>query len=497
MRAVLLALALVALGAPSATLGAEGDGSVARWEALRAEAVERLEALAAWALDAKLFSSRAETLETLLLFEPEHAAARKALHYKKDRQGWTRDPKYKPVKNQSALGKEYEARRTALGAWVVSQAGPAIEAARREAPRARSGWVASVLALAPDSAVARGWNDELLDPAASAAPRWILQETLAARARRPALKQTGAEAVKGAPVAKDGLPEDVDKPGGVTWPRIVQSPRVRVLGFPAAEELRETARHVEAAWPVYEAALGRTGVTLEEKLSYGRGLTLYVFDAPADAEPWLAAQPGVTERFAEFSKPLVGTFLPGRTAHCVKSVGPELRREAAPRQVVADLLRHGLGLHKRQAWLAEALIIYLTWQIVGTRHIYSVTDPPERYAQKQDGRPDPTARMSDASADWLELARELLEGPGTPDPYLLPGRDFNQITKPDVLYGYAVAAYAVEGLGERTWPFLAALAADRGTDLDAVCIEVLGHDMRTLEARVRRWLAETLPLTPR
>jgi hypothetical protein len=492
------------MGATAPVTHAEDESVATRWQSLVSEATERLRTLAAWCKDRTLYTCRAEALEALLLLSPEDAEARKTLQYVRDaRGGWRRDPKYRPVRNQAKGADEFEARRKELRAWFAEAAVPLLEEAATDARRQRAGWLTAALALAPDSEPLRTLNEEVRDPAApvavggaggagAEAARWLLAESLRARTRREALRKTGRDAVANAPAPKVGTVEDVDRPGGLEWPTVLRSERVRVLGFAPREELELVTRHIEAVWPVFEAAMGKSpGDDSTETGRYGRGRTLYVFVDAIVAMDWLAEQPKVDKRYIEFVTPLVGNPVPGRAADMVKSQVPELRLESPPRLAVSRSIKRATELTKRQAWIYEGLNIYLTSLVTGTRLIYSVNDVEARYAENRPPIPDHVRRMQDPDADWLELALAMFESPEKPDLFLLPGKDFNQLTRPEVLYAYAVTAWAIEGHAAKALDFFRALAAEGGTDLDAVCFATFGYDARTLEARVHRWLRET------
>ena len=474
-----------------------------RWGALRAEAALRLHALARWCEGAKLFACREEVYEGLLRLDADDAVARKWLRYARSADGrWTRDPSYRRPRNLERGEKDFLARRAEVGAWFAATAAPVLSDAKAAGEfRVRAEVVSVGLGVDPESVVLRGWNEEVRDEGARAkggkAPPWILLETLRARDRRPALRRAAAEAVEAVPAPAPGTLEEADRRGNVEWPSVFQSEHARVLGVPPVEEMVRTVRHVEAAWPLFREAFGRQPGTPADEARYGRGLCLYVFDSPVAAALFLEAQPEVTPRFLEFVAPLVATWIPKRAAVVVKATIPEIRLEAAPRQVLGWMVAGMFGLDRRRAWISEGLLIYLTWQITGTRRLSSANDVEQRYAEGDRPIPEYQARLAEDGADWYALGRLLLESPDKPDPFLMLGKDFNQLTKLEVLYAWCIAAWLVEGRPSQAATVFTALGGEGGNDLDAVGLEQLGFDARTLEERVHRWLVETADVPAR
>ncbi|MDJ0975404.1 MAG: hypothetical protein QNJ98_13145 [Planctomycetota bacterium] len=493
MARVLPLLLLALLTVDVRAVQAEEGSLKSRWAAVRSETVERLHALAKWSGKAKLFRARAEVYEGILRFDPDDKTARKRLKYVKGKDGaWVRKANYKPPKNLSKAKPEFLTKRAELGAWFAEEVAPLVEEAEAEGDlRVRAAIVAGAIGVDPERATFRTWNREVKDGKIG----WVLAETESARTRRAGIQETAAKAVKAVEAPEAGAGDKDDKVGGVEWTSILEGKRVRVLGIVEGEETEQILRNLEACWPVFRYALDRTAPTYRPRGRYVRaGWTAYVFDDVDAANAFYAAQPGVTERDKEFTKRLVGTWIPKRTAALVKSPIPATRIEATSKQLLGAINNHVLGLGRKRAWAAEGLTLYLNYQIVGTRAIYSVNDVETEYAEGGKPIPEYTKRMLEPGVSWLELGRLLIDSPDKPDIHLMSGKDFNTLTRAEMLYGYCVAAYVIEGWPKKAAEFFQTVSGDFGTDMDRVCLETFGMDAKAFEQRLRRWLEETKDL---
>lgn len=488
---LLLVLALALAHAPRAT--ADDGPLAARWAAVRDQAVERLHGLATWCGKVKLFGARAAVYEGLLRFDPDDATARKRLRYVKGEDGaWVRKARYKPPRNLSKAQPDFLAKRAELGAWFAGE----IEALMEEAEaagelRLRAAMIAGALGVDPEREAFRDWNHEVRGGERG----WILRETESARTRRPGIRQTAADAVEAVEAPETGSGSKADRIGGVEWAAILEGERVRVLGTIEAAEAEQILRNLEACWPVFRYAVDRAAPTYRPQGRYRQaGWTAYVFDDVEAGNAFYAAQPGVTERNKAFTEALVGTWIPQRTAALVKSPVAATRVEATSKQLLGAINNHVLGLGRKRAWAAEGLTLYLNYQIVGTRMIYSVNDVKTEYAEADKPIPEYTKRMLEPGARWLDLGRLLIDSPDKPDIHLMSGKDFNTLTRAEMLYGYCIAAYVVEGWPDKAAAFFQTVSGESGTDIDRVCLETFGRDAKAMERRLRRWLEETKDL---
>ena len=493
----LLLLVLLAALVPGTASAEEDEAPRARWQGVRVEAVERLHALATWCASARLFAARAETYERVLAFDPDDEVARKWLRYERAADGtWNRRSHYTPPRDLSRSRDRYEERHAALGAWLAEEALAVVAAAGEAHDVAlRSRILAVATQVAPEAADLRRENGEILVESPDAS-RWILVESRIARERRRDLLRAAKDAVAAVPDPQPGTPGTGDDAGVVPWGRILQGEQVRVLGLPDEVEMRTQYRYCEACWPVFRAALHVDPPTWSTPGSYARGVSVYVFDDVRRGNAFLDRQPDVPERYRAFAERLAALWIPGRPAVLIKSDNAQARLEAGPKQILGGMSATVLDIRAQDGWASEGLDHYLVYLITGTRILSSMTDPKSRYGQPQPGLPDVAPRAIDQD-DWLRRGLALLRSDEKPDFFLMVGKSVNDLTTSDVLYGYCIVAYLVEGRPQACAPFLRAVGASENVDLEPLVQAHLGFDVAALEARVLRWLDETTRETPR
>jgi len=487
---ILLGVALLLLSATPEAHAEPKPGAV--WESLRKETLERLHALATSATRAKLFRSRNEVFEGILRFDPDDKLARKFLKFRRAKDGsWERRGRYTPPRNGGKGLPEFETARTALGAWFAEQVEPLLEAAEdAEDARTLAAIRQAAVGVDPERASFRAWVGQVPDTLKEG--RWILASTERARRRRPGIKAVAERALAAVPDPEPTTATDRDQRGNVAWTGLLQTERVRVVGMPDVAELAACAKNAEASWSVFEFAFDRRVGPIRG--GGERRFTFYMFDTVDAGNAFLDAQPDMDEERKAFLRPLAACGLPRRPAVLVKTPDAAVRLEAAARQPHYSFLRSQLGLRQRNVWIKEAALLYLAYQVTGTRLISSVSQVQSDYAQPKAEQPEYESRLGESGANWYDLGLKLMESKDKPEIHLLPGKDFNQLTKFDVLYGWCILAYLVEGHPTKAADVLGALGSEAGTAVDSVFLDTLGFDTRTLEQRVMRWLEETRDL---
>ena len=489
---ILIALVLLVPAVPALA----EDSPRVRWRAEKAQVLETLHDLADRCTRMKLFGTRADIYAQLLALSPDDKTARKWLKYKRTADGsWERKGRWRRPRNGGKGVAEIVKRREALAGEYRERLRDLMEELRdaglfKEAAEV----VAAAVAIDPENEEFREWNGEVREGKAARPGKsstWILQESLNAKKRRPFIKQTAEDAVKDMKAPKESAPHKRDRIGGVSWGTKLQGKRVRVVGTPDQEEVELTLRHAEATWPLFEAVFDIRPGSYQSGDSYATGLTIYSVDSIPIGNEMIAKWPGYTARELEFLAPLVAIWLKKSPAILCKSPRPEVRLEAAPRQINQAMVTRGLGLRSNRAWAKEGLCTYLTWQITGTRLIRAVKDVKSDYGESDKPIPDYEKDLEDPKADWLALGLKLINSKDKPDIHLLAGRKLNDLTKYDVLYSYCICAYMCEGHPEKCVDFFRRLAEKDGTDIGMVALESLGFDHAALERRVKRWLEET------
>lgn len=492
-RTVLVVVTVVLLGAllDRRVASAGDDDLTARRHEWVAGAVEELHALADWCTSARLFAARARVYETVLLFDPDDGKARRWLRYRRGHDGdWGRAPHYVPPKDRGRQRPEFEKK---IQAWRVAFLGEAralLEAAIAAGEMGlQSAILRTTLRIAPHDEGFRRANGEVRSNREGKTD-WILVATQTGDRRRPALRKAAREAVDAVADPRRGSLVDADRRGDVPWGPVLQGRRVRVLGTTGAQEVRRQYDYCEATWPVFRSVFRLTAPVWKTDASYARGLTVYVVRSREAGNAFLSLQPGVSERSLDFVRPLVGAWIPGQAALVVKAPVPVIRLECGPKMILSGMCRRTFGITVNRAWASEGLAHYLTHLITGTRFICSVRDRKSRYAEPQPALPEYGVSTPNRD-DWLLAGRDLLASEKKPDLFLMIGKDVNTITPDEVLYGYCIVAYLIEGRPDACVGFFRDVGQAETVDLEPIVKRRLGLDVSTFEARVLRWLDET------
>jgi hypothetical protein len=472
MRPLAAALLLLALVAPA------GAGTVDdERKAAAASLAPRLEALATWAHDVKLFRSRDRTYALLLRFVPDHAEARKWLKVAKGKDGaWKQDPRYKEPKDfDPKLLPDFEGRRASAVGPFADALAALLERSEDLTVESREALLGDFLAAAPDDARARRANGEVLT-----AGTWLLEETLAARKRRRAIEEAAAKALADVKPPVETQATDAENALGAAWTCVLKMPDLRVLGTPPGEEVERTAREMQAARPYLRSVF-------DAELPTFPGMAVYLFTSPQEGRDAVARDPEFGEEEREFAANLVSTWSPKSNHLFAWSADPLVRRDSAVRQIVGATLRFKFGVTVKRGWAWEGFGLYLTHKITGTRLTFFV-----RRSEYADGGKAPgddlLRRLQESGADWMEEGRALLASEKRPEFRLLLGKDVNGMLGDDALYAYLLASYVLEGRPDAASRVLKGV--NRGAGPDEWVRESLGFTVEGLERRLARWVEE-------
>jgi hypothetical protein len=449
------------------------------WQGAVQALVSDLEAVAARCNRGGLFRTRNEIYELILTFDPDHAAARKWLKYKRQDGRWVRAGRYKPPRNLAKQGlDEADAALREVGeAFAARVTGELAAPLAGPDGTLRPEVVRAVLRVAPDREDLRRANGEVL----SADGAWMLKESVRALARRSELAMIATQAVTEATAPVVARPAREENQARVGWTRILQGRHVRLLGTPTAEELERCERHVEASFRLFGAAAGVSPPA-------GRGLTMYVLATATERAMLLTNHPDSNPKYKEYGLGVHSSWLPkGRALWIMDGRAPK-RLEWCVRQAVGYQLGHAFGVRGKKGWAFEGFGLYLGHLLTGTRSTYFIRRT--KYGEKREsGDKDLWGRLVEPGADWHAEARVLLAGPRRPDLRLLLGKDVNQMDTEEMLYSFVLAAYCLEGRERDVAPLLRAFGKEKLPPDDAVR-KGLGLGIGDLEQRVRRWLDE-------
>jgi hypothetical protein len=317
----------------------------------------------------------------------------------------------------------------------------------------------------------------------------VLAESQVAKARRLQLERIGLAAGQEVPEPQFEEPRPGESPEGIEWGQVLTGPHVRVVGTASPPEMDLHYTYCEAIWAVLRATL-----SLDDEPN-GPGaeserLTVYVTKSAEAGNRFLRALPRVEPQMLARLVAASSVRLPGGSAVLVKDGSRPWRLEAGAKELVALAVARALGVTDEDAWLAEALAHYVTYRVTGTRQAHRAGDGTETGAAEWLGSPGASVNLA-VTDDWLGAGHDLCTSTRRPDLLAMAAKDLSTITPDEVLLGYCLVAYLVEGRPEECTEVFRAVGRTPPETLEQVLVEHLGHDLPTLEARLVRWLAET------
>ena len=487
-----LALALLACGllpGPAAEAADEGEPG-ARWDVVRRDAIERLHELATWSKTKRLYAGRAGAYELVLAFDPDDEEARARLRYRRGRDGrWTRAARHTPPRDLGSGKAELEERLTAWRAWLLGEVRPLVASSGQSGDGAlRCAILRAAIAAAPGDAGLRAANGEV-EHEDHGATRWVLAESQVAKERRPQLERIGASVVQGVPEPGFEAPRPDERAEGVAWGQVLTGPHVRVVGTASPPEMDLQYTHCEAIWAVLRATLSLDDEP-DGRVAESERPTVYVTKSAEVGNRFLRALPDVEPRELARLVAANSVRLPGGAAVLVKDGSRPWRLEAGPKELVALAVARALGVTDEDAWLAEALAHYVTYRVTGTRQAYRAGDRTETGAAEWLGSPGASVNLA-VTDDWLGAGHDLCASSRRPDLLAMAAKDLSTITPDEVLLGYCLVAYWVEGRPDACTRLFRAVGRTPPEALEEVLLAHLGHDLPTVQARLVRWLAET------
>lgn len=489
-RRALSVLLLVAAGlglqtplhADEAADTAEAEVRAAVVEA-RKGLVTRLVELGDWCVAVKLLGQRDRLGQEILRIDPDQPKARAWLRYAKDRSGaWVQAKGYKPpadVTNSTQLP-ELTRRREALGTEAAAKVVPVLQRVGSALPlRRRELALDELLSMAPGDERVRVAHGEVRDGAG-----FVLEEAKASRERRPALAALAAATILQvvAPLPATATPmERLFSP--VPWERVYATADLRILGpgtVPSALLLRAVALG-QAARQAFTQLLG---VEVEDIA----GLTFFLYALPFDAYAFVDQTPLLDAAQRAMARKLSCYWMPKGPHVLVYPNDDETRVEWVPRIVVSGMLNGAFELMPVHGFLFEGVGVWMTTRLCGTHRTFTVRKGDYASGASRDEGFDGRIQANDV--DWLAEARRLLARQRRPELRLALGKDVNAMDAGDLIFAFALASYLFEARPEQVAPLLRAFPKG---PVDAAVEGSLGLTVEGLEARLVRWLEETVP----
>ena len=354
-RSVSIAAALLAFAAACPSSAQLQDFEERRREALDT-LVGELEVYAEWCRGKRLFLVRQGVLERLLVLEPDHAVAHRALGHKKDRDGrWVPPAKPKQFRDfdQRALAQASERYEAALEPFDALVR-PMLRD-ERLAPDQRLVLAADVLFIDPDDPELRSQRGEV-----KVDDRWVLWETPQANARRAELATLVREAYEGAPEPERPEPNERELAIDLAWGAILATPSLRVLATGGEDEALRLMRTLHAAGQLHRS-LFRLGGRLPQDC------TIYLLRDETEKATFLASHPAVTDEIRAALARLDGSGVPGTSDLAYWAENEERRLDGIVRMILGHMFQvYGITL-EQHPWIHEGFGLYLTDALIGTR----------------------------------------------------------------------------------------------------------------------------------
>ena len=315
-----------------------------------AQLLVELEAHASWCQNKKLYADRDRTFGMILVLDPDHAGARKALKYKREGSAWKQSKSYRAPRDRNSKHKAAEVeRRRALCELYLERMLERLDSGRGELdPTTHEAIVARLLALAPDDARLREALGEVWDTELEA---WILADTRSAVERRLWLSEKATSLLEGGLPVEDTGPNAFELGLGLPWSTVVRSRHVRVLGTGERENVLDCARHADAAMQLLRDVCGLKGTTSP--------WVLYVLEDWDEMTILLASHPGLRNLEASEIAATSGAWVPMSNQFVLYKGSPLERRTTVANQALAWSLCHDYGVSGGHGWAFDGLKDYL------------------------------------------------------------------------------------------------------------------------------------------
>jgi len=459
--------------------------------ALRAEFVEAVGELVAFAQKKKLYLHRDQLHATILVIDPDNAKSRRALGYKRGKDGGWEQGKYREPSDRGKAGDVEELAR--LRAATAEEYGLRLTTLLAEASSELRREEARTYFVLDDQCASLNL---MLGRVRDASGRWRDPDELQAELREAevaaALEEAKALRANYEPWTV-GSPVDA-KTTGLEWTVGFKTDRLRVTGTGEEDEIR---RAIEAAYFVDELLRRvipapplhtydpETRLTLQRargSTHHGR-FTVYLLTRRRQIPQLLSAFPNLTAAQKELHEQTTSGYLNEFNSIGVWVPNIDERLDAMVRQFVAAYLRDEFQITARNGWVFEGFGIYLTHLAVGTRMTFFVR--PGNYVEDTTVRLDD--RLQGQDADWLAELTALDRARQRPKLSFLLGKDVNGMDTRDMLLANALARYLFEVQPEHLQRILQRIGQGEASVI--ALQEELGVMLPELEETLYAWAA--------
>ncbi|MEN8149436.1 MAG: hypothetical protein ABFS86_06410 [Planctomycetota bacterium] len=483
ITALLLLLSLVSPLAAQEPPKAEDEEPKIDIEALLAqqhkaieEYVAAMEELAAWADKNDIFACRNRVYEDLILYRPEHRVARQTLRFHKKRDGtWERRGGRPPRDHEEDLIPEFEARFSPLGEKLHAALIAALKASEGAGVKERETLTVEILKGFPDDATARDVRGE-----AKRDGKWLLKETVAAIARRDELATAAQEAIEAVAEPKPVDLDDIEKNLGVDMVGAWKGVWWRASGSTDEDEVLGTLTVMDASHPFFDYTFGL-------KTAAPHGCGFYLLSGKDEAKTVLTNHPLIPESKRNFYLGLRAGWIPGKRVFFHWSDSATVRLDGSVRMALGIMILRNFSVNTNRGWVWEGLGLYMDYHLTGGHRTIFVT-PEMKTTTKRRTPFDIETRMKKPGADWVQLAFDLVEANAEPEIQPMTKRKVNELDPEDLVYGYALVAYLVEGHPTRATEFFSKHGVDQ--PIEETIESVFDWPLDYFIERYHRWLHE-------
>ncbi len=439
--------------------------------------VKDLEELAEFCQKKRAFAQRNKVYGFLLEYDTDHKDARKTLGYKWDRkaEAWTPPKRPKTAKDadEETAAEAKQRYDSVLNDHRNRMVG--LLEAHPELPTFRADEeVAKLIKLLPEDAdLRRRVGQVKLE--VDGKDTWVSEEYARTKTRRKELEQIKKGLNDDKPEAEEGPIEAWEADLGVKWDGCNETDRIRVVGTIGESERIRIAQQTHILWNFVEETMGA---------EYDHEFTVYIVKTDAEWALMINNWPS-QDHPKEFYLQMSGVWM-GDRASLLKRSDAAGRADGSVRGAAGMYFGTVFGINGDVAWMSEGFGLYHTQLLLGTRKTFMVQ--PSEYTDPD--KPNFTSRLSQSDANWLSMCLELFEERVPPKLPFTLGRDVNQLTGEDVLLGYALTRFLIEGCDKDTFSKVAKkIGHDKMSSVEAL-ESTLGYDIHTLTRKLQEWLIE-------
>lgn len=456
----------------AAPVTAQSDSFQRRRVEARAELIKTQLALAEWCNSKELFLERDQVYTRILALEPDNLEARKGLRYGRNPDGSWKDPPPREAKNRNpkALTELPVQRAKAVARYRDTLI--ELLAIETPSPKLRREVFDEILAFDPDDPRVHEIATET-----KAGDKWVLADTVAAKARRAELKALVQSSKAAVPAAEaiTALPEEEAL---ATWNVRLGTPSMRVLSTGDETEAR-------AILLSCQAAEGLINELFAVHASLPPDYAVFVLVNPGEKDAFVERLPNLSSEERNFVRALQSAGVHEDRHVALFDPEPRRRLDNAVRHSVGHLLHSAYQVTPSCGWVWEGAGLYLARELCGTRLTWFISK-----VQAAEDKEQQTLRavLLNSDTNWMNEALKLLEGAAPPKLDQVMRRDPNTMSMQDMLAAYALCAYLIEARSQDASELFRRAGA--GVDPVPAVQEVLGLPLPELEERLRRWLNE-------